>query len=63
MGRRAGGHRLAGWEKGLFVELGWMENAREGGWDEGRKEGDQWVWIELTNMLCTSYFTYTLPMI
>ena len=63
MGRRGGGHRLAGWEKGLFFEVGGWRNARDDCWDEGRKEGDQCVWIELTNMLCTSYFTYTLPMI
>ena len=37
MGRRGGGHTLAGWEKGLFFEAGWMEC--KGCWDEGRKEG------------------------
>ena len=36
---------------------GWR-NAREDRWDEGRKEGDQWVWIELTNMLHTSDLLY-----
>ena len=28
MGRSGGGHRLAGWEKGMFFEVGWMEECK-----------------------------------
>ena len=41
-----------------FLTWGGWRNGREGCWDEGRKEGDQWVWIELTNMLHTFDLLY-----
>ena len=43
-----------------FLTWGGWRNVREGCWDEGRK-GDQWVWIELTNMLHTSALLYLYP--
>ena len=44
-------------EEFFLKQDGWR-NVEEGCWDEGRKEGDQWVWIELTNMLHTSDLLY-----
>ena len=45
---------------GFLKQNGWR-NVKEGYWDEERKEGDQCVWIELTNMLHTSDLLYLYP--